>query len=287
MRRTACLLLLALLLGLARPGIAEIYLNREPPADWADKPTLRITAFAAVTNDCTLLEVGGRSMLIDGGVRKWRTQLTDALRELGYDGHVDILFNSHPHDDHLQGVTYMVNEGFRADEFWSSFPTTYRNDTQKAAVKALEKAGIPYRQLTLGETVDFGGATLYFWWWEDGRDGNSRSCVMHVRFGDATVLFTGDATGETQRGMLAGMPEEYLRADILKEPHHGLVRLVPDFLRTVDPGFVFVTSRKSSSENATAQLIDFGIPYAHTSRGRVVMVTDGTDWYIMQYEGEF
>ncbi len=287
MRKTAFLLFLILLLSLAAQAPAEVYLDREPPADWADKPVLRLTAFATVSNDCALLEVGGRSMLIDGGVRKWRTQLTEALAELGHEGYVDILYNTHPHDDHLEGVTYMINEGFRAEAFWSTFPTTYRNDIQKDAVRALENAGIPYHQLAQEETVDFGGATLVFRWWEAGRDPNSRSSVLHVTFGDATLLLTADATGAAQRGLMADFPEESLRADIMKLPHHGLVPSVADFIRAVDPAFVYITNRKSSIPRSIAQLDGMDIPWLVTSMGRIVMVTDGTDWYVKQYRDLF
>ena len=285
LRLLAAGLLIALLLSQAQ---AEIYLDAEPPADWEGRDNLmRVTAFATQLNDCTLIEVGGKSMLVDGGVRKWRTQLVAALAELGYDGRVDILFNTHPHDDHLQAVTYMINEGFRADEFWSSFPTTYRNDYQKAVVKALENAEIPYHQLPQMETVDFGGATLVFYWWEDGKDPNARSCLMHVTYQDATILMTADATGATQNGLLKIIDPVYLQADVMKLPHHGIVPCVGDFLKAVDPGFIFITNRKSAIPKAITQLENAKIPFYSTSLGRVVMVTDGTDWYIKQYRDMF
>ena len=233
-------LVLTLLFGQA---YAEIYFDSEPPAEWADRDDLlRVTAFATLINDCTLIEVGGRSMLVDGGVRKWRTRLTEALAELGWDGRVDILFNTHPHDDHLQGVTYMIREGFRADEFWSCFPDTYRNDIQKALVKALKGADIPYHQLSQMETVNFGGATLVFYWWEEAKDPNAGSCLMHVTFGGTSLLMTGDATGAAQNALLKTVPPELLRAEIMKMPHHGILPCPAAFLDAVSPSFVYVTN---------------------------------------------
>ena len=276
-----------LFLGVILPGAAEIHVGQEPPAEWAEKEVLRLTAFATLINDCTLMEVGGKSMLIDGGVRKWREKLTEALMEMGYGERVNIIYNTHPHDDHLQNVTQMMKHGFRADEFWSSFRPDYRNDTQRSAVRELEKAGIPYHQLAQGETVNFGGAELSFYWWEEGGDPNARSSIMHVTFGDATVLMTGDATGAAQQGILKVLSGDQLKADIMKMPHHGLVRIVQDFLATVDPGFIFVTNRKSGSPKATEQMKAAKIPFYNTTGGRVVMVTDGTDWYITQYADMF
>ena len=284
-RALAAALLLAILLGQAQ---AEIYLNAEPPEDWDGRDDLmRITTFSTLINDCTLIEAGGRSMLVDGGVRKWRTQLRKALAEVGYDGHVDILFNTHPHDDHLQCVTYMINEGFRADEFWSGYPKDHNNACQKAAAKALDQAGIPYHQLSWMETVDFGGATMVFYWWEGGKDPNARSCMLHVTFGEATLLMTGDATWDSMNGCLKAVDPKYIRADVMKIPHHGIKPCMDEFLATVDPGFVFVTNRKYSVPRTTNRLKYAKIPFYFTSMGRIIMVTDGTDWYIRQYADKF
>ena len=283
---TAVLFMLTAALMLT-PAAAEIHLDQEPPAEWAEQDVLRLTAFATLINDSALLEVGGRSMLIDGGVYKWAEKMTAALAEMGYGERVDIIYNTHPHDDHLQCAIRLIQNGLRAGAFWSSFPTGYRNSTQRKAVKALEEAGIPYHQLQMGETVDFGGATLSFYWWEDGGDPNARSSIMHVTFGEATMLLTGDATGAAQQGLLKALTAEQLKADVLKMPHHGLVRMVQDFLQTVDPGFIYVTNRKSSTPKSTEQLQAARIPFYNTTSGRVVMETNGTDWYIRQYKDQF
>ena len=211
MRKTALLLVLLLLLPVFLcPASAELYLDQEPPAEWADRTDiLRLTTFPTLINDCFLLEVGGKSMLIDGGVQKWGFKLSDALNELGFQ-HVDVIFNTHPHNDHLECVTWLLKKRLTADEFWSGLPETFRDDMQQEAVKQLQKSGIPYHQLSQYETVDFGGATLVFYWWEDAFDLNARSVQLHITFGERTMLLSADIGGEAQQNLLKQVPPELL-----------------------------------------------------------------------------
>ena len=287
MRKPVLILALILLLGMVLPAGAELYLDQEPPAEWADRDDLlRLTTFPTLINDCTLLEVGGKSMLIDGGVKKWRNYLWDALGELGYQ-HVDVIFNTHPHDDHLECVYWLLKKGFTADEFWSQYSREYPNELLQQTIVQLDRAGIPYHQLSQYETVDFGGATLVFYWLENGSDLNSRSAQMHITFGDTSILMAADAEGGAQEKLLKVIPPELFRADLLKYPHHGIVQTRADYMDAVSPIFAFVTNRKWNVVNTMHQLEFRGIPARYTTAGRLVMVTDGKDWYIMQYRDQF
>lgn len=290
MRKTVLLLLV---LGMAllplMPSVAEMYFDREAPEEWAGREdVMRLTSFATVSNDCTLVEVGGKSMLIDGGQYKWMAKVRKALADMGYDGFVNVLFNTHPHKDHLEAMAYMVKEGFRADEFWSRYPADFNDEdgNNKKAAKFMAAAGIPYRLLEQGETVDFGGAKMTFFWNDDG-DLNATSAMTHITFGSCTVLMTADVTGKSQRQLLDQTAPELLKADILKFPHHGITPCVTEFLDAVDPSFIFVTNRLNNTPQATEQMQNRKIRFCNSSRGRVVMVTDGTDWYICQYMDQF
>ena len=286
-KKTTLLLLLILLPLVAMPAASEIYLDQEPPADWSSRDVLRLTAFATYENDCILMEVGGRSMLIDGGVSKWRFKLREALTEMGYGDRVDVIFNTHPHDDHLECVFFMLRKGYMADEFWSAFAKTFGNILLQQTVAVLDRSGIPYRQLSEYETVDFGGATLVFFWWDANEGVNARSVLMHITFGESTVLMTADAEGKAQWHLLNDVPPELLKADILKYPHHGIRPARADFMDAVDPAFAFVSSRRADIPFTVNQLEKRGIAARYVTAGRIVMATDGKDWYIKQYKGIF
>ncbi|MBQ6173624.1 MAG: MBL fold metallo-hydrolase [Clostridia bacterium] len=281
MRRILMLCAALTLALIAAASSAEIFIDRQPPDDWAEKDVLRLTTFPAVSNDAALLEVGGKSMLIDGGVRQWTENVRASLTAMGYGDGVDVIFNTHPHNDHISCQIALVEQGFRAEAFWSSFPEDFNDPYQKEMTAALTAAGIPYRRIGNGEEIDFGGAHLIFWYFPEGKDPNAQSCITHITFGSATMLLTGDASTGAQDYFHKELGER-LRADILKFPHHAITVARTKFLNDVAPGFVYITSLRTGTVKANDQLSRHRIPYKHTSMGPLTIVTDGTDWYIWQ-----
>ncbi len=284
-RLISLLSILALALGCAVPALSEVHINEKKPADWDSRELLTLTCLMVPLSDSMLLEVGGKTMFIDGGTKKyWRTDL-EFINRRGLDNHVDILYSTHPHDDHIGAQSSMVEHGLTADEFISTFPREHNNEFQKRMVKALDAANIPYRQLAYGEEMDFGGAHIVFWYWPDGMDPNAKSSIARITFGDASILLTGDLTGAASHYFIENFTPEQLHADILKYPHHGLVQMVAEFLDMIDPDFSFITNRKTKTVKPNSQLEKRNIPYMHNSVGAIEMQTDGTDWYIEFHEG--
>ena len=95
MKKLLCSLLLLCLTLTAFPALCEVYVEKDPPADWESRDLLRITVFRTGEGDCMLLEQGGENMMIDGGPFKYREKLRDALAERGI-SHFKYLFNTHP-----------------------------------------------------------------------------------------------------------------------------------------------------------------------------------------------
>ncbi len=283
----AAALALALVCALSA-ACAATYINQDPPASWADKDVLKLTAIPIPYNDAALLEVGGRSMLIDGGFCGRCEDLRNELTRLGYPDHVNIFFNTHPHDDHIGAVAYMVRYGWMtADAFVSSFPRTFPDEDgwQETTVGYLDAAGIPYIRLKNGTAMDFGGAQLDFFWSTKGGDINSRSCQLKITFGERSVLMMADATKVAMEDFNKNLSPEMLKADILKYPHHGYIAMPGDLLKKIAPDYAYITNKQSGTPDANKQLKQRKIPFNHTTVGPIVMVTDGVDWYIRQTEG--
>ena len=141
--------LLAILLFVFSTGLAEVHVNEEKPADWNQRELFRITSLNFFQNDVFILECGGKVMLLDGGAQKHWTKYRDFLREHNMT-HVDILFNTHPHDDHLDGQIHMLSSGrLTADVFISPFQKDYNNEYQKKMVALLELIHLHRDLLTL------------------------------------------------------------------------------------------------------------------------------------------
>ncbi len=260
---------------------AEVYVNEEKPADWDQRDLLKVTFYEEVTDEAITVECGGKLMMVDGGTGPYWQRFWPYLEEHGMT-HFDIMYNSHPHYDHLQGEMYLLKlTDIQVDAFYSPFPEDHTHRLQKQAVKLLKDKNIPYHQVMPDEPFSFGGAEIVMYYWPEGRDPNALSGTLHITFGDTKILIPSDTTGEAQR-YLVGKYGDQLRSDILKVPHHGLGRMFTDFLPAVQPKFAVYTSYTKSTKTCDKQLQKYGIPFMHTSAGTVFMETDGTDWYITQ-----
>ena len=281
-RKCIALALAAILFLAAATAGAEVFVNRRKPEDWEERNLLRITAMDFYQNDAFILECGGKVMLLDGGAKKHWKDYAVYLEEHGMT-HVDILFNTHPHDDHLEAVYYLVKNGkLTADRFISPFQDIYRDEKKyhQNMVALLKEKGIPFHWMRELEELELGDARMVLYRRSDAGDTNAKSGALHIRFGDATIFMTADISGETERWFLEQYGAEAMKADILKAPHHGIVRMVPEFINAVDPRLVIITNRKTA--NVKEQLDNRGIANLCTSMGIITLETDGTDWYVQQ-----
>lgn len=283
MKKFLCLLCI-LLLPLS--AFAQVHVDESAPADWADKDIMRLTVFKTGESDCMLLEAGGECMMIDGGANKWREDLRTALEARGI-SHLKYILNTHPHDDHIDGLYRIMQFGFTADEFLSPFKQSFNNELHARTVRQAEKSGIPYRQLVPGDQLTLGNATLTMSRWENGKTINDLSGMLRVTFGDASLLLCADITGNAQHHFLKHLDAEMLKADIVKAPHHGLTAFVGDFLTAVDPEFIFITNYKTDTPATVNQAKNREIPFMHSGSGTITLETDGKDWYITQTLKEF
>ncbi|MBR3109507.1 MAG: hypothetical protein IKH30_20305 [Clostridia bacterium] len=289
--RVISALLLCVLLAGASAEV-KVHINQTPPADWQERDLLRLIVFKVTPCDAMVLQCGGESMMIDSSTRSSARVLEQALKDLGYgnteDGHVHmpILFNTHPHDDHLQGFWQMVRNGMTTDLFITSFPAEYRNEMQQTALKEFTGRGIPIHILEQNEEMTLGGAKLRFFWYSGGKDPNELSCCTRVEFGETSILLTGDAVGMAQHGLLDQVPHEWLKADILKSPHHSYTIMVKEFLDVVSPLFVFSSNTMYYAQTTQNQVEAHGAKFATSASGRIVLETDGNEWYIYQMKGE-
>ena len=284
-----CALVLSLALCTPASAQAQVHFGEQPPAQWEDADVLEWTIFDVNEGDAMLLRCGGESMLVDGGPAPFREDLRDALDALGL-RHLTRFFNTHAHDDHIDGLYYLLTYGFTADEYVHAYsPTAIEtNELCKRAYEAAKKNGVPVRRVGDGDTLTLGGAQLQVIQWTGILNANARSLVLKVTFGESTALLCADIIGDTQHALVDSAPEGLLDADIIKMPHHAITAAVPEFLDAVSPEAAVVTNCESrAGDGAKKQLRCRKLPALFSGAGRVNAVTDGTDWYVWQEEGKF
>ncbi len=286
MKRFVSMLLTILLLTSLSPALAQVYVDQERPADWEERDLLRLTVFRTGEGDCMLLQAGDEYMMIDGGPYKYREKLKNALEERGI-SHFRYIFNTHPHDDHVEGLRMLLYYGFTTDEFISVFPLNYSFTYQKKAAEQIKKSGVAYRQLENEETIAFGEATLTVYTWQAGKTINAKSAMAKLQYKGSSALLCADIIGETQHYFLENLPADVLKADVVKAPHHGLTPFVTEFLTAVDPEFIWVTNFSSATNKTNAQAKYRSLPIKHSGDGTVYLETDGEDWYVYQTLKQF
>jgi len=209
---------LALVLGL-----------RAVPAQSKPDDFMRVTFLSVGQGDAALVQLpDGKRMLVDGGgdfdtadLRVGRRVLGPALHALGVQ-RLDYLVLSHPHPDHLQGVLWAAAQ-LDVGEFWESGVASDSLEYRKLKW-VLAARGVPVRIVNGAlPPVTLGEVQLEPFWplapEPISEDANDSSLVFRLRYGKASVLFTGDLGGDSEQELLArGVP---MNALLLKVAHHG------------------------------------------------------------------
>ena len=290
-RKVCGILCFILALALAGGAAGDVSIEQEKPEGWEDQYLLRITALYSLDCDAYVLECDGETMILDGG--KNASYLTEFLAERGI-SHVDKIFNSHPHDDHIDAVYNAIRNGkLTTDAFYSPFRENYSDasDTfQKRTVRLLTEKGITYRQIFSGDEYQLGGARIKVYHY-DGQTKkpnggsmmiNDMSGIFRICFGNASILFTADIGGTIQQMLAQDYGKEELKSDIMTAPHHGKNAMNGELLQTVSPKLTIITGKVSRVKDCQNQMEQNNVAWKVTSWGNITLETDGKDWYVNQ-----
>jgi beta-lactamase superfamily II metal-dependent hydrolase len=248
-RRLLGLLALALAWSCAAPSVTPPAPAdpRIPAAVTARAPIgtgrLRVDFVAVGQGDAALVTSPvGKTVLIDGGPRQAADELVAFLR--GRDaGPLDLVLLTHRHEDHLGGLTEVIERRGTRMFLDALAPPGQEHGTPlyQRLVAALERRRIPVRQAEAGRTIDLGGSARLVLLAPPAApivgsrsDVNANSVVARLEYGRVRVLFAADAEAATERWLLAQGAD--LRASVLKVAHHGSRHSsTPAFLDAVAP----------------------------------------------------
>lgn len=182
------------------------------PAAGAD---LRVTFFDVGQGDAALLRAGGAAVLIDTG---HNGNTAGLLRREGV-SRIDLLILSHPHSDHIGGLT-AIARSIPVSQTW------YAGDYRGAARRALASVG-PAEPVWAGKSARLGGLSLTVLHPEPGEaqhrgeeEVNNGSVVVKAEYDSSRYLFPGDCELGCWEELFR-LHRGELRADVLKAAHHG------------------------------------------------------------------
>ena len=198
----------------------------------APRGELRATFFDVGQGDAALVDLpDGTALLIDGGglvgspIDTGERVIAPALRLRRRDA-LSLAILSHPHPDHFTGFA----RGLRATAVGALWDTGQGEREGVGGAYADVLADLRARAVPIVRPAEFcGGHTVGGAHLEvlapcpDSlftRSPNDNSIVLRMTFGHRAFLFVGDAEREEEGDLLA-LPQDRLRADVLKVGHHG------------------------------------------------------------------
>ncbi|MGW5352751.1 ComEC/Rec2 family competence protein [Streptomyces sp. NPDC004031] len=248
---------------------------RWPPAGW------RFAMCDVGQGDALALSAGpGSAVVVDTGPDP---ALADrCLRDLRVTS-VPLLILTHFHADHADGLG-----GVLRGRAVGAIETTVLDEPAPEAARVRREAaaaGVPVLRAAAGEQRAVGPLAWRVLWPPPDAgelpddDPNDASVALLVRTGGLTLLLAGDLGPETQREVLASVPD-LPRVDVLKVPHHGSAFRDDAFFARLHPRLALVSvgahnTYHHPAPGTVAALRALGATVLRTDRDGPVAVTAG------------
>ena len=210
---------------------------------------LSITMIDVGQGDCIFMQgPKGGTYLIDAGssdveqVGKYRIE--PFLKSQGV-GEIDYVFVSHGDTDHCNGILEMLERQHVGVKIRNLvLPYAYGEDAcLNELQKMAEKKRIKVLHMKAGDSLTEGEFQIRCL--QTGKEvmleGNAGSMILEQRFGEFSMLCTGDVEGEGEECLLRHLKEREYK--VLKVAHHGSKNSTSEeFLETVKPQVALISA---------------------------------------------
>ena len=252
--------------------------------------------------DAILIQTAEQTVLIDTSDLDEQDKLRNELKKAGVKK-IDKLILTHPHADHIGGVEGVVLKDYEVGAVYDDgMPSNSKIYTRY--MKLLKQKNIAHQGLKAGDTLDFGNGVTFKVFAPSAElvekgtnkgykhDPNNESVVGRLTFGAFSMMFTGDAEADEEKGIVANYSSE-LKSNILKARHHGSkTSSSAAFLRAVKPEAALISCGIGN---------DYGHPHKETMKkfqamklqifetdknGTITVTSDGQTYSIKPEQGD-
>lgn len=252
--------------------------------------------------DAILIQTAEQTVLIDTSDLDEQEKLRNELKKAGVKK-IDKLILTHPHADHIGGAEGVVLKDYEVGAVYDDgMPSNSKIYTRY--MKLLKQKNIAHQGLKAGDTLDFGNGVTFKVFAPSAElvekgtnkgykhDPNNESVVGRLTFGAFSMMFTGDAEADEEKGIVANYSSE-LKSNILKAGHHGSkTSSSAAFLRAVKPEAALISCGIGN---------DYGHPHKETMKkfqamklqifetdknGTITVTSDGQTYSIKPEQGD-
>ncbi len=243
---------------------------------------LELRVFDVGQGDAILLRFGERALLVDAGPdpQTARQVLLPRLARLGVE-RLDAVALTHADADHIGGAADVLN-ALPVSAVWTA-AKDQAHPLLSVIEAAADRAGAVIERPVDGQILNWHPAIslrAMFASPEVADGDNNQSMVLHLRYGEADILLTGDIERAAERDLVARTTG--LEADVLKVAHHGAgTSSSREFLAAVQPQVAIVSAGLGNAFNhprddVLRRLRGMGAQVFRTDlAGDVVVRTDG------------
>jgi competence protein ComEC len=255
--------------------------------------TVTWTQFDVGQGDAALLELPkGKHILIDGGDKtpnfdNGESVLAPYLRRKGIFT-LDAVILSHPHNDHVGGLPYILHH-FNVKEVITS-SLHFASPLNREFSETIQKKHVPSRIITALDTLtSCPGVQIVFLSpyrklfntkMEGETNVNNQSLIVKILFGKTRLLFMGDAEREAEQEILQS--HIAVNSNGIKVGHHGSnTSSSESFIEQVSPEVAVISVGENNrhhhpSEAVLQRLERFGIhTYRTDLKGAVIFRSNG------------
>ena len=196
---------------------------------------------------------------------------------------VDYVLATHADADHIDGLNDVVRNFSVRSALVARTPD--KDPEYSRFAQSLRSSNTYFQSIQAGDQLQFGSVTVNVLWPyassdPDASSANNDSVVLQLKYGQNSIVFTGDIEKQAEAQILAANQD--VKADIVKVAHHGSrTSSTEDFVKATSPQYAIISVGQKSM---------FGHPHKEvverwTANGAQVLTTGNCGMITVTLDG--